>query len=70
MICPDTRLFVEQACPGGLLCQEANIESIAQLKECPPGYVCPKGTTTLERTSIKTSTDFCTIRALEAYAIC
>ena len=56
MICPDTRLFVEQACPGGLLCKEATMESIAQLKECPPGYVCPKDTTTLERTSIKTST--------------
>ena len=42
--CPDVRLYVAQACPVGFLCGEESQHSLAQLWECPAGYVCPAAT--------------------------
>ena len=54
-ICPDTRLFKEQACPGGFVCDQANVMSLKQLKECPEGYICPNNqyhNTTFDTTNL------------------
>jgi len=48
-ICPDIRLFVEEACPLGFLCQVPSAYSVTQIKECPAGYICDQDfTTTLD----------------------